>query len=632
MNKPNRLVVIAVVVGATVIAACLGSLTLLETEQHAMSYPTSASAGSVMVGESGTTPPIVFSPLTVSDHDTIMTVVENCSSWGLNLDPLPADVYCDGISGSNDPMTLCVPQTYSFTATFTPTGPGTNNCAVSVTYRSNTGNGTGTGSSTISTVYLVLVGTGVAPTYSLTVSPTAGSPLEYKDIPINTTSSTQQITVTNSGNSSLTVMGTNSSPMIFPLTPQGGSSFPNQVLNPGQTARYNVACRPPIVASYAETITFDTGPTQGGLRHTVNLVCNGITSDLVINPNPAGFARNTFVGQAPPELVINVTNNGLDTAFTEVRLENGTAVTITGLPQSPLSGGMSTTIKLAYDAAVEHPFGGIDNLIITHNPGGVRTVVISAEALIGEIGVTPALVDFGPVCPGSDKAVELMVYATASGRVNLMSVTQPNAPFSVIGTGGFLEPNHGNIITMTASVSATIAGDLDDSFVLNTNLPGAAATHEVMLSGVALPAGVTPTPDLVQFGSGPIGTPTTAKKVTVSNCGTTALDITGVRIEGPNASEFVIVAPEDPLQTIPTTGQLDFLIIMNPARAGTKTAKLVVEHAGGRIEANLDGNGFGDTDEDDDKSTYYTCSTGGSVGGLPLVLAILALRRRRRLA
>ncbi|MGE0395132.1 MAG: choice-of-anchor D domain-containing protein [Kofleriaceae bacterium] len=636
MRANNRLLAVGVV-GAAVIVACVGHLTLSESEQRAMSYPTSASAGSVMVGQSGTTPAIVFSPATELDNDTIMSVTENCGNWALNLKPLPADVYCDAISaevgGSGYGSGSCVPYTYSFTATFTPTGPGSSSCPVTVTYTSNTGggsgSGSGSGSGTIQTLLITLNGTGVAPAYALSMSPPNNSTLQFTDIPINSASTPQKITITNTGTSSITAMGTHSNMAAFPLTALAGASFTSQTLAMGQSASYEVSCAPTAAQQYTGTITFRTSQAQGNITRTVNLNCNGITSDLVIDPNPASFPRSTLVGQ-PQDLAIQITNNGASTAFTDVHLMSGGEVTITQQPTSPLANGAQTTIVLHYTAETERELGRIDNLVITHTPGGTRTVAINAEALVGEIGVTPALVDFGPVCPGSEKTADLMVYATASGPVNLTSITQPGAPFSISGTGGLLEPNHGNIISLTARVTAQAAGELGDSFTLNTNLPGAAAMHEVQLQGVALPAGVTPTPNLVHFGPGRIGSPTTAKKITISNCGSSALQITGARIEGPSASEFTIVGPEDPLQSIPTMGELEFLVVMNPVTTGTKLAKLVVEYEGGVAETDLDGNGFGiDTDEGGEKTTYYTCSAGGA-GGLPIALALLVMRRRRR--
>ncbi len=627
MRKTKRLLAVGIV-GAVVIAACVGSLTLSETEQRTMSYPGSASAGNVVIGQSGTTPAIVFTPATAVDSDTILSLSENCTRWTLNLPSLPvlpALVAC--MSGSQ----TCVPTTYSFTGTFTPSGPGPDSCAVTVAYRSNppvgSGSGSGSGSSNTQTLVIVLNGTGVAPSYAMTVTPAAGTALEYTDIPINTTSTKQQITVTNTGTGALTVTGTNTDPARFPVTSVAGSTFASQPLGVGASAKFDVACNPLLVQSYTATITFQTTP--GNLMRSVGLVCNGITSNLVIDPNPAGFARNTLVGAPPADLVINVTNSGAETMFMEVGLTTGGEVSVIGAPMSPLANGGSTTIVLRYTAATEHPFGRIDNLVITHDPGGTRTIAINAEALVGEIGVTPALVDFGPVCPNSEKTSDLMVYATSSGPVNLTSITQPDAPFMVSGTGGQLAPNHGNIISLTARVSATTAGKLDDKFTLNTNIPGAGATHDVQLTGVALPAGVTPTPNVVHFGPGQIRSPTIAKRVTVSNCGESELAITGAHIEGPNAAEFAIVAPEDPGQTIPMMGELEFLVIMNPSTPGTKIAQLVVEHAGGTIEADLDGNGFGAGDDGGEKTTYYACNAGGA-GGLPIAFALLLMRRRRR--
>ena len=623
MRRQNRLAAV-VIVGAAVFAACLGNLTLSTVEQHTMSYPGSASAGNVMVGQSGTTPAIVFTPATPQDNDRIITITANCVNWTLNFpSPLPADVYCDlvNVGGS---QTTCVPQSYSFTGTFTPTGAGSDSCPVTVVWRSNVSGSAGSNS----TFLVVLNGTGVAPSYSLEVSPAMGTPLEYSDIPVNTTSSAQVITVTNDGTSPLTVVGSNSDPVLFPLMPVGGANFSIQALQPQQSVQYSVACHPPAATDYAGTITFMTGPAQGNLVSTVSLECNGIVSDLDISPTPASFARGTLVGRSPPEIDITITNHGAGAVNLNASLESGSAVEITAPPVSPLAKDASTSVRLRYTAVIAHPFGVIDRLLI--NAGaGPQMVAINAEALIGEIGVSPGIVEFGPVCPGSDRTAELMVYATSSGPVTLTSITPPGAPFSVTGMGGDLVPNHGNIIPLTARMSANTPGELEDVLVLNTNLPGSAAMREVHLSGVALPPGITPTPGEVAFGLAPIGAPTTAKAVTVSNCGTSPLAITGARIEGPNAREFTIVSPADPVQMVPVLGELEFLVIMNPASAGAKSATLVVEHADGRIEVDLDGSGFA-ADGGGDKSTYYTCSAGGAAGGLPVVLGVLVLRRRRR--
>jgi MYXO-CTERM domain-containing protein len=192
--------------------------------------------------------------------------------------------------------------------------------------------------------------------------------------------------------------------------------------------------------------------------------------------------------------------------------------------------------------------------------------------------------------------------------------------------------NHGNTIDFVASVSPTAPGPLTDSFVLNTNLPSMPA-RSISLAAVALPAGVTPTPDLVHFGPGRVNTTTAAKTIELSNCGSAPIHITAARIEGASASDFAVVGPENPVMTLPQMGSVKFLVVMSPRQNGTKAAQLVVEYDGGTVTAELDGNGFGgDEAELLDRETYYACSTGGGspTALAPLGLALLLLRRRRR--
>lgn len=626
MRATNRVVAL-VVVGTAVIAACIGSaaLTLSETEQDLLVIPQGVTTGDVMVGGSGSTGPIVLSPSNSTESDLIMSITESCANWTLSLPPLPVNVFCEPIGSGS----ACMPRNYTFSATFTPTGAGLNTCSATIATKLGIAGSASSGSNAF--YQIQLTGNGVAPPYALAINPPNNATLQYTDIPIGTPSSSQRVTITNTGASAMTVTGAITPGAPYTITPIGGATFASQLLQPAQSAAYDVTCTPPLVAPYPATITFQTNLQQGGFTRTLNLACNGISSTLQITPNPAAFDRETLVGVPPADLVLSITNNGATTMFPDVHLDTGTEVTIMQRPESPLAGGASTSIVLRYTAATEHAYGQIDNLVITHTPGGTRSIAINAEALVGEIGVTPAIADFGPACPGSEKTVDLMVYATSSGPVQVKTVTMPDAPFSVTGTGGRLEPNHGNIISLQARVSATTPGTLEDKAVLTTNLPGAAATRDIPFRAIALPPGISPTPDLVHFGAGHIGSPTTAKRVTISNCGTGDLAITGAHIEGENANEFVIVGPEDPVQTIPVLGELPFLVVMNPTTVGPKVAKLVVEHAGGRIEADLDGTGF--VDEDGEKTTYYTCSAGspGGLGG-PLALALVILVRRRRRA
>jgi uncharacterized protein (TIGR03382 family) len=77
---------------------------------------------------------------------------------------------------------------------------------------------------------------------------------------------------------------------------------------------------------------------------------------------------------------------------------------------------------------------------------------------------------------------------------------------------------------------------------------------------------------------------------------------------------------------------MTFLVVMSPHASGMKSAQLVVSHSQGMTAAELDGTGYTGTDPGGrkDRETYYACNAGGTAGAWPILLALLALRRRRK--
>jgi MYXO-CTERM domain-containing protein len=638
VRKTSRLAGGAVVLAAVVIAACFGEAKLA-TSRQAVIVPDRdpVFVGSAMVGSSVTTnPAIVLSPEDETSDDTITSITKNCGSdFALLLSNggTGARVFCSGgpidmgsgsdigVGGETYGSGACVPVTYSFNASFTPTGPGSASCGVTVNYAPTGG---GSGSSRL----ITLDATGVAPTYALTVSPQPS--INFSDHPINSTSATTPVTIKNTGTTALVVTGTNSNSSNFIVSSVNGSTFANQPLAVGQSAEYAVACSPKSLGLISGTLTFSS---PAGPR-TVGLTCNGIgVSNLDITPVPAAFAP-TLVGRAPATVNINIRNNGTAATTLTVSLNASTpelTFVAGGNPNgSNLGVGAPATARLQYTAATEHPAGSLGTLTVNYSGGSARNITINGTALTGEIGWAPATLDFGPVCVGATASAQVMVYASAAGDVDIVSVTGAAAPFGVSRTGGTLEGNHGNTIDLIAMVTPTAPGELTDSLTLNTNLPTNPA-HAIPLEVTALPAGVTPTPGLVHFGPGRVGMTTAAKTIELSNCGSAPINITAARIEGASAGDFAIVSPENPVMSLPQMGSVEFLVVMSPRLNGSKSAQLVIEHDGGTVVAELDGNGFGGDDGDlVDRGTYYACSTGSGSAVAPIALALLLLRRRRR--
>ncbi|MBA3461406.1 MAG: hypothetical protein H0T46_15695, partial [Deltaproteobacteria bacterium] len=193
--------------GAAAIAACFGSEPTAGTTVQPIlqSSSTFYDFGMVPVGVTKGSSPFIISSQGPQDDDTIINITEMCGDFDLALNPSPQGyrVYCDGGLGTNDGSgsgsgSTCIPNSYTFSATFTPVGGGISSCTVRVDYMQ-----TGTGSAAFFNI--TLQGSGASATNSLSISPPDGTDLSFGDIPINQASSAQALSITNNGTSPLSV-------------------------------------------------------------------------------------------------------------------------------------------------------------------------------------------------------------------------------------------------------------------------------------------------------------------------------------------------------------------------------------------------------------------------------------------
>jgi hypothetical protein len=241
-------------------------------------------------------------------------------------------------------------------------------------------------------------------------------------------------------------------------------------------------------------------------------------------------------------------------------------------------------------------------------------------------------VDFGGVCVGDTAMKDVEVFASEAGDIVLQQLTPPAAPFGATLEAEApisLRGNHtGTSAIVHATVTPTAPGELQDSFTLTSDVPNMATT-EVALHGIALPAGISATPNAVHFGTTAPGTTTSVKEVQLTNCGTSDLMFTGASITGANASEFTLIGSYPPVVLAPTESQI-FMVVMQPDTAGVKAAQLVLAHDGTTTVADLDGTADGEVVGGKDRETYYACSAGRGAAGWPIALVLFAIVRRRR--
>lgn len=621
---------IALLLSVVAFAACQDAEpTLSSTEQLAVltTPATSYTFPTTEIGSTSAATTISVRPAgtpSTDSYDDVTSVTATCPDFVINAPGLPAPVYrtviCDSCGG-----TICQPLaapicytdayvTYSFTASFRPIVVPTASCVVTITTN-------GTTSRTVT-----LYGNGSSPPIDIDVQPTS---VAFGDVRRNTASTAATISVRNLGGSPLDVTGvTISGPFAITGGPTGGTT-----VQPGGSQPYTVTCDPTSVGGVSGSLTV-TSNDPATPTISVPVSCNGIDSNLDITPSPSQIPT-TRVGE-PRVASITLRNTGAASMTIASVALTGTDMTMVTAPPAGtvLVGGASSMAQVQFGATASGDATG--TIVVTYDGGQVRSVPISARALNTSMALTPdGAVDLGPVCVGQKKDQQFTIIANDQGPFAINQISTPQAPFAVGAPTlpAAVQGGGATMLTFTVTATPTTSGPATSSMVVTTDIPGG-DPRQIDLLVEGLPAGVSGTPALLDFGSTPLEVTTLGSNVQITNCATTPAVLSNARLEGPDASEFAIVLPPTS-STVPASGTVAWLVVMATRTAGVKHATFTIDGPDGPVSVELTGEGLGkigpDVTDPVGKPSYYACSAGGSAtAAWPLALALALLLRRRR--
>jgi hypothetical protein len=284
---------------------------------------------------------------------------------------------------------------------------------------------------------------------------------------------------------------------------------------------------------------------------------------------------------------------------------------------------------MQYEATQDAELGStLAELVVTFDTTKSGTLPITGGVVGAAMTVNPdGTVDFGPVCIGRTATKPFAISQSNVGAFEIQSVTQPPAPFSLIGAPGPNTPVNGTVVMFEVAFAPTEADDnITGSFTVTSDIAND-PPHPILMKGIGLADGVAPTPAFVDFGNIAVGNSRT-NVVRLSNCGSQTLTIQAASIGGANPEDFELAQPS--MLTIEAGATLDFLVTMNPVANGTRNGTLEITHEQGTSSIRLLGDANGGIDGDG-RGTYYACNTGGSAGWVVIVaiLGVCVLRRRR---
>jgi hypothetical protein len=215
-------------------------------------------------------------------------------------------------------------------------------------------------------------------------------------------------------------------------------------------------------------------------------------------------------------------------------------------------------------------------------------------------------------------------------------VSSPDAPFTVATPTlpASLEGDAANQVTFSVTAMPTDIGSAASSLQITTDIPNG-TPDTIALTVVGLPTGITATPPTLDLGEVQIQTTSLGQAVSLSNCSSDPITISGTEIYGSDAADFSIVQQPTSM-TVAANATASWLVVMNAQTPGDVSATFEVDYSGGSATVALVGEpydpsaGSGSDGTSSDKSSYYACNTGRGVALWPIALALVALRRRRR--
>ncbi|MFL5658953.1 MAG: N,N-dimethylformamidase beta subunit family domain-containing protein [Ktedonobacteraceae bacterium] len=424
------------------------------------------------------------------------------------------------------------------------------------------------------------------PSPAVSLSPTS---LSFSNQQVNTTSASQAVTLTNSGNAALTintigVSGTNSGDFAqtntCPISPS--------TLAANASCTISVTFTPTATGTRSASVSITDNAS--GSPHTVALSGSGTSAPapaVSLSPSSLSFG-NQNVNTTSAAQTVTLTNSGnaaLTISSIGLSGTNSGDFAQTNNCPSTLAAGASCTINVTFTPTATGARSA--SVSITDNASGSpHSVALSGTGTTPApaVSLTPSSLTFSSQVVGSTSAAQAVTLKN-SGTADLTIST-----ISLGGTnpGDFAQTNTcpispstlaaGASCTISVTFTPTATGTRNASVSITDNAADSPQTIALSGSGASAPApAVSLTPSSLTFSSQAIGSTSAAQAVTLKNSGTAALTITAIGLTGTNAGDFAQTntCPISP-STLAAGASCTINVTFTPTATGTRSASVTI--------------------------------------------------------
>jgi hypothetical protein len=416
-------------------------------------------------------------------------------------------------TGPSMPVVLAIGQSAQFSTAFSPTATGTANGALSI------------GTNATTSPSIALSGTGTAP--AIAASPTS---LGFGNQRLDTTSSSQTVTVTNTGTASLAITGA-TPPAGFVVTPP--SAFPIHVL-PNATAAFGVAFAPTTLGAASAAVVFasDAGTASATVTGT------GVQAVASMSPTSQDFG-SVRIGSTSAAQALSIVNTGNDSFTVTGITVPAPFVLVTGpsLPAS-VAGGASlpVSVELAPTAV-----GSAAGLLSVSTDAGFVSATLTGQGVASAIAASLDPIQYGTVSVNttSTLALQLSNPGTAPLTISKLQLGGANAGDFALTPQPSLPATVpvGDALTVDVAFTPTALGDRSAQLVAVSDALGSSSLS-IGLDGRGIGAHAVLSPASLDFGSTIVGSASPPLAVTIANTGDDQLVVSAIVLGGANGGDF----------------------------------------------------------------------------------------------
>lgn len=518
----------------------------------------------------------------------------------ISISPSPVAFGNQNVSSTSSPITVTVSNTGTGTETlstpfFTVTGTNASDFARSGGTCANAGTIAASSSCTILLTFTPaavgarsanlnisgtvnglasITGTGIAAFASLSRLSVA-----FGNQTTNTSSGNQAVTLTNTGNATLTIGSISlAGPNAAEFSTNGSTCGAS--LAASASCSLNVVFTPVTVGNKSASLVFVTNAASS--PDSVALTGTGVLPAVpVVNlsPSPVAFG-NQLQGTTSGPITVTVSNTGtaaevLATPFFTVTGTNPTNFARSG--GTCVNGGSiavsgSCTIALTFTPSATGSRTATLNIQGTVN----ASASLTGTGTLPVIGLAPNPAAFGNQnvgSPSSPLTVTVSNTGTATQTLSTPFFTITGANAADYARSGGTCANAG---TIAASASCTIllvfTPAATGSRTATLTIQGTVNATD-SLTGTGIASAVSLSPTSIAFGNQTTGTTSGNTAVTLTNTGTATLNISSIALTGTNASDFSTNGSTCG-STLAVSASCGLNVAFSPALTGAKTANL----------------------------------------------------------